>query len=272
MTYVACIVAVAPIRKEPDHRSEMVSQLLLGEFAEMLESVKNFVRVKCLYDGYEGWCQRSQLEETADYWETDKFAVDGISYIRINGERLLISAGTPVFKGTVKLGKFTIDYTGMEQTCYTVQTKAFGVLPVSGMAAQYISTPYLWGGKSVFGIDCSGLTQQVYKFFGIKLPRDAWQQAEMGESVGFLEEAVCGDLAFFDNEEGHITHVGVLLNSGMIVHASGYVRADKIDHAGIIHSVTGERTHNLRLIKRYRKLTDRAGGSVLLAGTQLPLN
>jgi cell wall-associated NlpC family hydrolase len=109
----------------------------------------------------------------------------------------------------------------------------------------------LWGGRSVFGIDCSGLTQAVYKFLNIQLLRDANQQATQGELVNFLQEARCGDLAFFDNEEGQIIHVGILLNNQEILHTSGKVRIDKIDNAGIINAETGERTQNLRIIKRY---------------------
>ena len=85
---------------------------------------------------------------------------------------------------------------------------------------------------------------------GIKLKRDASQQAEQGVIVGFLQEGKCGDLAFFDNEEGRITHVGILMDAETIIHASGRVRIDKVDTAGIMSSDTGERTHHLRIIKR----------------------
>ena len=115
---------------------------------------------------------------------------------------------------------------------------------------QYLNTPYLWGGKSTLGIDCSGFTQQVYKLLGIKLMRDASEQAEQGVIIDFLQEVKSGDLAFFDNEDGRITHVGILLDSETIIHASGRVRIDKIDTAGIMSSDTGDRTHHLRIIKR----------------------
>ena len=114
----------------------------------------------------------------------------------------------------------------------------------------FLNSPYLWGGKSSFGVDCSGFTQQVFKLMGIGLPRDAYQQVSTGETVDFLQLACCGDLAFFDNENGDITHVGILLSSNSIIHASGYVRIDTIDHLGIINILTGKRTHNLRIIKR----------------------
>jgi gamma-D-glutamyl-L-lysine dipeptidyl-peptidase len=205
MKYVTSSVAVAPIRKEASHRSEMTSQLLLNEVAEVLETQKQFTRIKCLYDGYEGWCANNQLRQT--------------------------------------------DETNEVKT----ELQPFEAENIRQVALQYLDVPYLWGGKSFFGIDCSGFCQQVFRHFGINLPRDAYQQAEKGEVVGFLQEVVCGDLAFFDNEEGRITHVGLMLNTHEIIHASGKVRIDKIDHQGIINSETGVRTHQLRIIKRYKK-------------------
>jgi cell wall-associated NlpC family hydrolase len=205
MSYVVCTVAVAALRKEPSHRSEMISQLLLNEIAEVLETEKQFTKVKCLYDDYEGWCANNQLAETNNSFE------------QIN-----------------KQDEFNSD-------------------TITNLAKSYLNVPYLWGGKSKCGIDCSGFSQQVIKAFGIKLPRDSYQQAEIGEVVGFLQEAQAGDLAFFDNEEGRITHVGIMLNHHEIIHASGKVRIDKIDHQGIINSETGIRTHKLRIIKRYKK-------------------
>jgi cell wall-associated NlpC family hydrolase len=114
-----------------------------------------------------------------------------------------------------------------------------------------LNSTYLWGGRSVFGIDCSGFTQSVFKFLNVHLLRDAQQQATQGELVAFLQQAHCGDLAFFDDGEGHIIHVGILLNAHEIIHAAGKVRIDKIDNQGIIEADTGQRTQRLRIIKRY---------------------
>ena len=183
----------------------MISQLLLNETAEVLEREKQFTKVKCTYDEYEGWIANNQIT-SAEQVSTSEDQIQGFSeeYIR-------------------------------------------------QAAMKYLDVPYLWGGKSLCGIDCSGFSQQVYRQFGIKLPRDSYQQAEFGEVVGFLLEAKCGDLAFFDNEEGRITHVGIMLSNDQIIHASGKVRIDKIDNQGIINAETGARTHKLRIIKRYKK-------------------
>ena len=205
MKYITCSVAVAPLRKEASHRSEMTSQLLQHETAEVLESEKQFTKVKCLYDQYEGWVANNQVMPIENPEEKTN--------------ELIAFEGDNIYK----------------------------------VSREYLDVPYLWGGKSRCGIDCSGFSQQVYKQFGIKLPRDAYQQAEQGEVVGFLLEVQPGDLAFFDNEEGRITHVGIMLSHDQIIHASGKVRIDKIDNQGIINSETGLRTHRLRIIKRYKK-------------------
>ncbi|HCN82347.1 MAG TPA: hydrolase Nlp/P60, partial [Sphingobacteriaceae bacterium] len=142
---------------------------------------------------------------------------------------------------------------------YTFTGKA--VKPDTGLFTQniesaarfYLHTPYLWGGKSTFGIDCSGLTQMVFKQFGIKIKRDTWQQAEQGKEVNSLAETKPGDLAFFDNSEGRIIHVGILLNNNEIIHASGRVKIDRIDEKGIYSEELLQYTHKLRIIKRYHQ-------------------
>ena len=114
----------------------------------------------------------------------------------------------------------------------------------------FLNTPYLWGGKTPFGIDCSGFTQLVYKLCGHTLLRDAKDQATQGEVLSFIEESEPGDLAFFDNEEGVITHVGIIMQDYFIIHASGKVRIDVLDHSGIYNTDTKKHTHKLRVIKR----------------------
>ena len=112
-----------------------------------------------------------------------------------------------------------------------------------------LNAPYVWGGRSPLGIDCSGLTQIVYRLQGIDLPRDAYQQAKVGTTLSFIEESEVGDLAFFDDKEGKVIHVGIILEDNHIIHASGKVRIDRIDQQGIFNSEIGKHTHKLRLIK-----------------------
>ena len=255
MAYAICRVSIAPLRAAADHRSEMSSQLLLAEAGLVLEETKDFIRLQCLHDGYEGWCQRSQLS-ILDTWnekdQTLEYASGWVNAITINEKRAAVPMGVPVLSAAnAALLKqvLRIDMDNIE----TWNAKEAEPTPddIRERASHFLNTPYIWGGRTVFGIDCSGFAQMVYRFFNIPLLRDAWMQAGQGESVGFLQEAKCGDLAFFDDTEGKITHVGILLNDHEIIHASGNVRIDMIDNAGILNVDTGRRTHQLRIIKRY---------------------
>ena len=116
-------------------------------------------------------------------------------------------------------------------------------------ALLYLNTPYLWGGKTPFGIDCSGFTQMVYRLNGFQLLRDASQQATQGDALSFIEESSPGDLAFFDNNEGDIINVGIIMENHHIIHAHGKVRIDRIDHSGIYNVDTNTHSHKLRVIK-----------------------
>jgi hypothetical protein len=249
----AAIVSVAPLRKEAAHRSEMVSQLLLGECVEVLNTTKDFWQIKSVYDGYEGWCQKSQLTEVDDHFFNTNhqlLTAEPITHAICNDKPIFLVGGS--FIGCFKNEELVIGNTIIRfaETPFHLN-EVNAEIDIYEVFRPYINTPYLWGGKSIFGIDCSGFTQQVFKMLDIALPRDAYQQAAIGEAVGFLQEAQLGDLAFFDNEEGKITHVGIILNDEHIIHASGKVRIDKIDNMGIVNSETNERTHSLRLIKRF---------------------
>lgn len=248
MSYVACIVAAAPLRAEASHRSEMVSQLLFGEFAVILDTAKDFVRVRTLYDAYEGWCQSSQLVETDEKGVSQPvigYTIERHDTAMMNNNGVPLSLATPVYDGVVHWGNYRV-----ENPKIYLPVQPFETDIIKRLTLPYLNVPYLWGGRSSFGVDCSGFTQQVLKLMGIALLRDASQQAAQGEVVGFLQETRCGDLAFFDNEEGKITHVGILLDHSDIIHASGRVRIDKIDNQGIVNTDTGARTHKLRVIKR----------------------
>ena len=252
MSDVICCVPVSPLRSEPSHRSEMVSQLLFGEVCIIIEKAPdNWIRIKSEYDSYEGWCQLSHVTAyTQNSGSSKAYSRQWVTTIRYNDQPMYIPFGSSlngIEKGVLRWNKERVDYDG--ELWLPAKTVA-DETTIRNIAFMYLNTPYLWGGKSVFGIDCSGYSQAIFKFLGITLQRDAYQQATQGQVVGFLQEAVCGDLAFFDNEEGKITHVGLLLNDHEIIHASCKVRVDKIDNMGIVNSENNQRTHKLRIVKR----------------------
>jgi len=246
MQKIISIVAVAPLRAEASHRAEMVSQLLLGETAEVLEQGKDFTKIKTDLNDYEGWVQNPQVTDFRGNGAVQLLGyADKESSISFNHFPMRIPTGTPVFD-TKQLGKYPVDYSNASYK----KDLPFAKEQIEEVAFAYINTAYLWGGRTAYGIDCSGYVQAVFAFFGVSLPRDAYQQAVVGDTIDFLEQTRIGDLAYFDNADGKIIHVGILLSPETIIHASGKVRVDKIDAQGIVNSDTGMRTHHLRIIKR----------------------
>ncbi|MEO8794542.1 MAG: C40 family peptidase [Daejeonella sp.] len=253
-----CNLALAPLRAEASDRSEMISQLLFGDHFEILETSEKWARIRTAYDDYEGWIDPKQYVETNLETFTRLHDLKNILSAEVvhpvknlkNNEILNLLAGSnlPDFKE----GRFSLNDAEFATDAITVNPGLTDFISeVEHVSRLYLNTPYLWGGRSVFGIDCSGFTQMVFKHFGIKLKRDAWQQALQGEPVDFVQESNLGDLAFFDNEEGKIIHVGIILNPEHIIHASGRVKVDKLDTSGIYSEELQRYTHKLRIIKRF---------------------
>lgn len=256
MPYAITVVPVMPLRSEPSHKSEIISQALWGECSEIITTgADGWVRVKCQFDGYEGWATFNHVEiidEELYNAPYTHYTSAWVNRIQLNGKPMYVPFGCIIKPGTgpvTNWGGVTVHFE--ESPAVIGKANAADTEALTAAAFQYLNTAYLWGGKSVFGVDCSGFTQTVYKTQGIDLLRDAYQQATQGETVDFLQEARPGDLAFFDNAEGRITHVGILLNDHEIIHASGKVRVDPIDNQGITNVDTGVRTHKLRIIKRF---------------------
>lgn len=255
--YHLCRVAVAPLRNEPSDRSEIVSQLLFGDRVKLLEKTEKWCKVITQHDDYEGWMDYKQLKLiTADqfldeesYYYLTPIRLDN-TLIASNGTKYYLSPGStlPNYKdGYCVVGDERFEVTSEP----FVPVKENFQENVEKAAKFFENTSYLWGGRTLFGIDCSGFVQTVYKLNGIQLKRDASQQAEQGETVDFLTSATLGDLAFFDNEEGKITHVGLMLNNHEIIHSAGKVHIDPIDDQGIYSVELGRYTHKLRIIKRF---------------------
>jgi len=247
MQYGICNLSIVPLRLEPTDKSELVSQVLYGEFFKVLEQRKSWSRIHLHFDNYEGWIDNKQFVEipedgfTALKNEPLKLSSDLVEFIQDENEQLFT---VPI--GSSLNGLQLLKHVHDGNFVNSVQPKE----QIAITAFHYLNAPYLWGGKTPFGIDCSGFTQMVYKLNGYKLLRDASQQATQGVSLSFIEESEPGDLAFFDNGEGQIVHVGIILKDNYIIHAHGKVRIDRLDHSGIYNVDKNKHSHKLRVIKK----------------------
>ncbi len=258
MKYGICELASVPVRIQPGDQYEMINQLIFGDVVVVLDKHKNWFLIETADDQYDGWIDEKQIcPIEIDVYDKmlsmDRFYSLELSAVcqRDNGtEKLILPLGSrlPSFQD----GKFHFlnKIYVFEGEARHTKTKN-GREELSLTAKKYIGSPYLWGGRSPFGIDCSGFVQMVFKMCGIFLPRDSAQQVLQGNTLNFIHEAKTGDLAFFENDDGKIIHVGIILNDNKIIHASGKVRIDDIDHQGIFNHETQNYSHNLRVIKSF---------------------
>lgn len=247
-----CLQPYIPVRAENSEQSEMVTQLLFGEICRIQnrDSVSRFCNIKNLNDGYEGWID----EKTINFLTDSDFNKIIDLPIKITRDRqfrvvdklkceLWLSAGS-----TLRIEPGNNIYGTLSMYSHDLQELKKRQL-MEEASHEWVNVSYIWGGKSTFGTDCSGLIQNIFKQAGLDIPRDAGEQSLQGKSVNFVFEAQPGDLAFFDNEEGIITHVGMILSGNRILHASGKVRIDLFDQQGIYSREKGNYTHKLRLMR-----------------------
>ena len=248
-----CENVFVPLRSGPSHRSEMLSQILFGEKYIILDKSGTWMKIETLFDKYTGWIDMNHLQHTDDSDDSSGNVLNrSLLCYKNDKTKLVLEAGCEVYNPDFENKMFTIGknlFTTCHDFSYSYITTNDSL---TDTAMKFINSPYIWGGRIPSGIDCSGLTQLVYKIHGMTIPRDSWKQAESGENVSFLDETAPGDLVFFDNERGRISHVGMIISRGLVIHASGRVRIDTIDHQGIYKSESGRYSHHLRTIRRIK--------------------
>ena len=246
------ILAICPIRAKPDDAAEMTSQLLFGETVTLLRKYKsNWVEIRVDFDGYIGWMDPKQLIKIEASGGTDAICLDIVEPTFADTKSTLITLGAtlPSYDGIIcRIGNNKFRYSGQAMELTKAKPSSDFIQKLS---RKLLNSPYLWGGRSPLGIDCSGLTQIVFKCCGISLLRDAKDQVAQGDVVDFVSTSQVGDLAFFTTSSEKITHVGIIIGDQKIIHASGQVRIDTIDHYGIFNQDIQEYTHRLKIIKRY---------------------
>jgi len=257
MNYGICNLSTIPLRAESNDKSELVSQVLFGDSFEVIDTTKQWSKIKLAFDDYQGWIDTKQYLKISkeQYVKLDNSPIvisnELVDFIEDSTTNeliaILLGSRLPFYnKKSFALNLNGKKYSFEGNTSQNIASKE----NIVKSAFMYLNTPHLWGGKTPFGIDSSGFTQMVYKINGHKLLRDASQQATQGEVLSFIEESEPGDLAFFDNSEGIIIHVGMILANNYIIHASGKVRIDRLDQSGIYNAELRKHTHKLRVIKK----------------------
>ena len=248
MPYGIGHLSVVPVRALAENASEMLTQLLYGDHFKIIETKKNWTKVRIAFDNTEGWIGNNQFVEiTKDQFtklennKSPQYSSDLVAFTN-NKDQVLI----PVLLGSL-----------VSNSQFLSHVFEGGFMNGSGAksnlistALNYLNAPFLWGGKTPFGIDDAGLSQMVYRINGYNIPRFAAEQSKEGEVLSFIEESEPGDLAFFDDKEGNIVHVGIIMKDNYIIHAHGKVRVDRIDHTGIFNTDEGKYSHQLRVIKK----------------------
>jgi gamma-D-glutamyl-L-lysine dipeptidyl-peptidase len=252
MDCALCVVPAAPVRRKPSHKFEMVNQLLFGEGMRILKMKDKWVRIQTVPDNYEGWIRGNMIAEVEENLLFGAFVTAELLNTLKIGEMTMhipIASTLPGFKnGEGTVGNFKYRFDGRFFNRNDVKPNCE---QVTNLTRQWLNAPYLWGGRTPLGVDCSGFVQVIFKMMGVDLLRDAKLQVDQGMKIKKLQDAQCGDAAFFRNHKRKITHVGILLSPTKIIHASGRVRIDTIDEKGIINTDTGKRTHSLVALRRH---------------------
>ena len=254
------LYSVIPVRAEAREGAEQNTQILFGETFDILETIPRWSRVRLDSDGQEGWVDAKMVASmTEDEYAAYSKAYQQAAMVAMpmtyavsenNGQTIPLTAGTRLTN--YANGRFEVLGVGFRIDPSMVSTQAMELNQQHLQQAVrfFLNVPYLWGGKNALGMDCSGFTQVVMSLFGKHLLRNASEQVTQGQPVASLEQAQTGDLAFFDHEDGKISHVGIILSPDTIIHCSGRVKVEKLDEKGIYSAEQGTYTHHLATIRR----------------------
>ncbi len=249
-----CLLGAVPVRQNPDDKSTMETQLIWGESFLILERTKKWLNVQSHHDHFEGWIPENQVfyltDEQFEALSTSKpvRAASLFNYVTeiITGKKYIIPAGSDLYN--YDDGEFSVLWHKFKYDGTVINNR--NVKNPAEYAILFLNAPYLFGGRTAMGIDCPGLVQIAYKMAGISISRNAFQQSREGKLVHFHHDTQPGDLMFFDENEGSITHAGIVFERGLIIHVNGKVRIDSFDQQGIYDVEKKKYTHQLRLIKR----------------------
>lgn len=251
MEIYICENVFIPLRLGPSHKAEMLSQILFGEKYTIVDKIGNWLKIETVFDKYLGWIDMNHLQQSPVEGKSCGHVLNrSLLCYKNDKTKMVLEAGCEVFNPDFEDKVFFAgnnQYTSGREFCNNfISTND----SIADTAMKFINSPYIWGGRVPSGLDCSGFTQLVYKIQGTPIPRDSWQQAEVGKIIDFIDQAEPGDLVFFDNDRGKIAHVGMILSRGLVIHASGRVRIDSIDHQGIFKPEINGYSHKLRTIRR----------------------
>lgn len=246
-----CENVFVPLRSAPTHKSEMLSQILFGEKYTIVDISGSWQKIRTSFDDYEGWIDVDHLQYSVDEGISCGHVLNrSLLCYKNDKTKIILEAGCEIFNPDFEDKVFSIGRNIYNTSPDFGRNYISTNDSLSDIAMKFINSPYIWGGRIPSGLDCSGLTQLAYKIFNIPIPRDASVQSAEGKMIDFIDEAIPGDLAFFDNGRGKISHVGMVLSKGLIIHASGRVRIDSIDHQGIYKNEINGYSHILRTIRR----------------------